>query len=84
MEEKNKSVMHISALVLGIISIVTALFWYISWPTAIMGIVFGAKSTKRMGSKLGKAGLVTGIVGLALSLFMYIGLSLILILSNIY
>ena len=37
MEENNtnKSVMHIVSLVLGIISIVTALFWYITIPTGI-------------------------------------------------
>ena len=40
MEEKNKNVMHICSLVLGIISIVFALFWYIALPTGILSIVF--------------------------------------------
>ena len=84
MEEKklNNSGMHIASLVLGIISIVTALFWYISLPSGILAIIFGAKSAKRTGSKLGKAGLITGIIGLSLFALIYIGISLILILAH--
>ena len=80
MEENNtnKSVMHIVSLVLGIISIVTALFWYIA------AIVFGVKSSKRTGSKIGKAGMITGIIGLALFAFIYIGMILLLVLANMY
>ena len=81
MEEnnKNKSGMPVASLVLGIISILTALFWYITLPTGILAIIFGAKSAKKMGSKLGKTGLILGIVGLSLFLFIYIGLTLIFI-----
>lgn len=84
MEEnyKNKNVMHIVSLVLGIISIVTALFWYITLPTGILAIVFGVKSARKTGSKIGKAGMITGIVGLALFAFIYISLILMLIASN--
>ena len=84
MEEnhENKSVMHIASLVLGIISIVSALFWYITLPTGILAIIFGVKSARRTGSKIGKAGMITGIVGLSLFAFIYIGLTLILILTN--
>lgn len=85
MEEKitSKSAMGVSSLVLGIISIVTFLFWYISIPTGILAIIFGAKSVKKVGSKLGKAGLSTGIIGLAISAFCYIGMIIILVLANI-
>ena len=83
MEDKKKSGMGVAALVLGIISIVTALFWYITLPTGILGIVFGAKSAKRTGSKLGKAGLITGIVGLCLFAFDYISMILILVLGSV-
>lgn len=84
MEENhvNKSVMHIASLVLGIISILTALFWYITLPTGIIAIVLGVKSSKKTGSKMGKAGVITGIVGLSLFAFMYTGMVLILILAN--
>lgn len=85
MEEnkKMKSGMPVASLTLGIISIVTALFWYITLPTGILAIIFGAKSAKKLGSKLGKAGLITGIVGLAMFAFIYIGLIFLIILSNI-
>ncbi|MBQ3297483.1 MAG: DUF4190 domain-containing protein [Bacilli bacterium] len=84
MKDKNESriVMHIVSLVLGIISILTSLFWYMSIPTGIVAIIFGVKSYKKIGSKLGLAGMITGIVGLALSLLIYITLFIILILEN--
>lgn len=78
----NRVVMHIVSLVLGIISILTSLFWYMSIPTGIVAIIFGVKSYKKIGSKLGLAGMITGIVGLALSLLIYITLFIILILEN--
>ena len=80
--EKNKSGMPVASLALGIISILTDLFWYITLPTGILAIVLGAKSAKKTGSKLGKAGLITGIIGLSLFAFIYIGLTMILILAN--
>lgn len=84
MEEnkKMKSGMPAASLTLGIISIVTALFWYITLPTGILAIVFGAKSAKKLGSKLGKAGLITGIIGLAIFAFIYISFSMLIIISN--
>ena len=82
-ENKNKMVMNIASLVLGIISIVSSLFWYITLPTGILAIIFGVKAAKISGSKLAKAGMITGIVGVSLFAFIYIGLTLIIILSNI-
>lgn len=78
MEEINKknSSMPSASLTLGIVSIVLALFWYISIPTGVLAIIFGKKSCNRLGSKLGKAGLITGIVGLSLFGFIYISLAL--------
>lgn len=84
MEENdiNKSPMRVASLVLGIISIVSAMFWYITLPCGILAVVFGVKTIKRFGSKLGKAGMITGIVGLALFAFIYISLILMIVLSN--
>ncbi len=81
MEEnvKGKTGMPVASLVLGIISIITNLFWYITLPTGILAIVFGAKSAKKTGSKIGKAGLITGIVGLSLFAFVYITLTIFII-----
>ena len=81
--EENKNVMHICSLVLGIISIVFALFWYIALPTGILSIIFGVKSARRTRSKIGKAGMITGIIGLSLSVFMYVSIILIIVVENI-
>ena len=85
MEEnnKNKSAMGIASFVLSIISILFAAFWYIVLPTGILAIIFGAKSVKKMGSKLGKAGLIMGIIGLSLFVFMYVSLILIIAVSSL-
>ena len=85
MEESNqkKPVMHIAALTLGIISIVFAIFWYISLPAGITAIIFGVKSARKTGSKIAKAGMITGIVGVSLFAFLYMGIISILMLSNL-
>ena len=84
MEDKNKTGMPVSALVLGIISIVTNLFWYMSIPTGIIAIILGAVSAKKTGSKIGKAGLITGIVGLSICVFIYITMAILVFISNNY
>lgn len=81
-KNKNKSAMVPAALTLGIISIVFAIFWYISLPSGILAIVFGVKTRRRFGSKIGTAGMITGIVGLSVLALFYIGM-LGLIFSNI-
>lgn len=84
MEEKNKNnstAMNIASLVLGIISIISFLFWYMSLPTGILATVFGAKAIKRSGSGLGKSGLALGIIGISLSAFIYISLIMMLMIS---
>lgn len=73
-KDKKKSALSVASLTLGIISIVTALFWYISLPTGIMAMIFGAKTIRRLGSKLGKAGLITGIVGTSICVLIYLSL----------
>lgn len=84
MEDKkivNHSPMAISSLVLGIISIVTVLFWYISIVTGVLAIVFGAKTIRRTDTKMGKAGLITGIVGVSVCAFIYISIIILMIIS---
>ncbi len=84
MKEKKFFVLDIDSLVLGILSILTALFWYISLPSGILAIVFGVKSVHKTGSKIGKAGMILGIIGLALFTFIYISLILMILSSNVY
>lgn len=77
-ELKNKSSMGAAALTLGIISVVFAIFWYISLPTGILAIIFGKKAINKVGSKIGKAGLILGIVGLSLFAFIYLSFTAII------
>lgn len=81
MKNENK-VSHIVSLVLGIISVVTTFFWYISLPTGITAIVLGITSYKKQSKKLGLAGMITGIVGVSICLLIYITLLIILIVQN--
>ena len=81
--KNNKSAMGVSSLVLGIISIVASLFWYITLPAGILAIIFGAKTTKKTGGKIGIAGLITGIIGLSIGAFCYIGMIIIIVLANV-
>ena len=85
MEKKEKRlVSHIVSLVLGIISILTTFFWYISLPTGITAIILGVQSYTKEGKKVGLAGMITGIVGVSICLLIYITLIIILILNQSY
>ena len=81
-EEDNRIVSHVASLVLGIISIVTILFWYMSIPTGIVSIVLGVNSYKRYDKKLGLAGMITGIVGVSICLLVYISVIILVVLEN--
>ena len=82
MKKDNRMVSHIVALVLGIISILTTFFWYISLPSGIAAIVLGTKTYKKTGTKIGLSGLITGIVGVAFCLLIYISLVIIILLQR--
>ncbi|MBQ6321088.1 DUF4190 domain-containing protein [Candidatus Saccharibacteria bacterium] len=71
-ELRKKSSGHIASFVLGLFAVLGVLFWYVSLPCGILAIVLGAKSARRTGSKLAKAGLILGIIGLVISLFLYV------------
>jgi len=65
--------MAVVALVLGILSILACLFWFISAPLAIAAIVLGVLGSRKAKAGAGqgglaKAGLITGIIGLLLSI----------------
>jgi hypothetical protein len=80
--KENKIVSHIVSLVLGIMSIVTLFFWYISIPSGITAIVLGINSYKKHEKKVGLAGMITGIVGVSICLLIYITLVILVILEN--
>lgn len=83
-DNKNKytAISEVS-LSLGIISIISFLFWYISMPSGILAIILGAKGIKKTGKKTAKAGMITGIIGLSIFAFVYISLIIILLLAGI-
>lgn len=66
--------MAIIALVLGIIAILTACFWFVAGPLGIAAVVLGVLAGKKVKrgeagqGGLAKAGLITGIVGLVLTI----------------
>ena len=70
-DARRHSSMHVAAFVLGLLTVLGHLFWYISLPCGVLAIIFGAKSAKKLGSKLGKAGLILGIIGLAGTILTY-------------
>ena len=82
-EIKTKSSLGVAALTLGIISVVSTLFWYITVPTGILSIVLGRKAISKVGSKLGKAGFILGIVGLSIFTFIYISIIAMILIENV-
>ena len=81
-KREERIVAHVVSLVLGIISIVTVFFWYLSIPSGIIAMVLGTKSYKSQGKKVGLAGLITGIVGVSLCVLIYIALIMLVIIQN--
>ena len=77
--EKKKSGLSVASLTLGIISIVSFGFWYTAVPAGILGLIFGNKSVKKFESKIGKAGIITAIVGLSLFTLYYVAALLIMV-----
>lgn len=66
-DRKGKS---IAALILGIVSILTSLFWLLSVPVGLVGLVLGilARRSEPTGRKLALWGIITSIVGILLSI----------------
>ena len=65
--------LSIASMVLGIVSVCLAAAQLIALPAGILAIIFSAKKQKS-GNKSGmaKAGLITGIIGLCLTIFWFI------------
>ncbi|MFT2708200.1 DUF4190 domain-containing protein [Clavibacter zhangzhiyongii] len=61
--------LSITSMVLGIVSVVTILFWFLSAPLGIAAIVTGILGRKRNPDAKGfwLTGIITGIVGLVLA-----------------
>ena len=64
---------NITSMILGIIAVACSCWWYISIPCSIIAIIFAVAGKKDAGKGMGTAGLVLGIVALALYVLMLIG-----------
>lgn len=72
MEGNSKKGYNVASLTLGIISILSAFFYYISIPTGVLAIIFAVKGIKYNNSGVAKAGLICGIVGLSICALIYL------------
>ena len=72
MEEKKNNPCNATSLTLGIISILSAFFYYITYPTGIIAIVCGVKGIKSSNSGVAKAGMILGIIGLSIATIIYL------------
>ncbi len=70
--KKERKGFCIASMVLGIIALVFFCIWYISIPCAILAIIFGILGIKTATRGMAIAGLVTGSIGLAISVILIV------------
>lgn len=66
--KKDRKGFCIASMVLGIVALVFFCIWYISIPCAILAIIFGILGVKTPTKGMAIAGLVTGSIGLVISI----------------
>lgn len=62
----------VAAMVCGILALLTSVFWFVGAPLAIIALVLAAKSWNSQGRGMAIAGLVTGIIGLVVALWIFL------------
>lgn len=72
--KKEKKGFCIASLVLGIVALVFFCLWYISIPCGILAIIFGILGIKTVNKGMAIAGLITGSIGLVISVLIIIAL----------
>lgn len=75
---RNGNGLAIAGLVLGIISICASMWWFFGIILGVLAVVFGSVSLKTPTRSIARAGIVTGIVGLALSIIIAVVVSWVL------
>ena len=77
-EKKDKKSFCIASLVLGIIALILFCIFYISIPCGILSIIFGILGIKSEGKGMAIAGIITGSIGLIISIaiLIFIGLAI--------
>lgn len=69
---KDKKGFSISALILGIIAIIFSCLCFISVPCGIVAIILGILSIKSSKRKMSIAGIITGAIGIVISIILLI------------
>ena len=69
---KDRKGFAIAALVLGIVAIVLSCLWYISIPCGIIAVILGVMSRKSTKPNISVSGLVTGSIGIFISVLIII------------
>jgi len=64
--------LSIASLVLGIVAVVLCCFGWVSIICAVLAIIFGVVGKKKGGAGMAKAGLILGIIALAVYAVLYI------------
>lgn len=70
--KKEKKGFCIASMVLGIVALVFFCVWYISIPCGILAIIFGILGVKTKNKGMAIAGLITGTIGLVISVLIII------------
>ena len=67
-DENSKRDLARVSLILGIVALVLSCVWHISFPCGILAIVFGAMTIKSASKDIAIAGIITGAIGMVLSI----------------
>ena len=70
--KKDRKGFCIASMVLGIVALVFFCIWYVSIPCAILAIIFGVLGIKSTGKGMAIAGLITGSIGLVVSILIIV------------
>lgn len=70
--KKDRKGFCITSMVLGIIAMVFFCLWYLSIPCGILAIIFGILGVKSTNKGMAIAGIVTGAIGLVISIFIIV------------
>jgi len=68
-EVKKNSGLSIASMVLGIVALVCVCSWLVSTVCGVLAVIFGAIELKKAKQPMAKAGLIMGIIALALEVF---------------
>lgn len=76
MEEENKQItekkgLSITAMILGIVSVILCNSIIISVPCAILAIIFGVRENKKHKNGFAKSGLILGIISIILTIVLF-------------